>query len=573
VSTLVLGPLLRYVSRTSATVWVETDRRCVARVELVEEGTGATLAHRTPTFGVLGHHYALAVVEGLEPGRAYRYSVHLDEERAWPPAGSRHPSSVIRTLGDAQPLRIAFGSCRQSGLEGPQQPRGAAAGRGQDALVAYAERMLRAPERRADALLLLGDQLYADETTPQLRRFIRERRDPDRSPGRRTEGFDQTFPAVLDFEDYTYLYRVAWQQPAVRWLLSTVPTAMIFDDHDIHDDWNTSEAWVEQMRTLPWWHDRIVGGLMSYWIYQHLGNLTPEDLAADQVWAEVRAVDDGGPVLTAYAEQADREPGAHGTRWSFRRDLGRIRLVVIDSRCGRLLSGGRRDMLDPAEWEWLDAQLTGDVDHLLLGTSLPYALPRAIHDLEAWNEAVCAGAWGRAAARLGERIRQSADLEHWAAFRGSFERLAGMIAAVGAGERGAAPASIVLLSGDVHHAYLAELDFPPERGVVSRAYQAVCSPLRNELQPSVRRVNQAMIGRAGRWAGRLLAAGAQVPPPPIDWRVTRGPLYDNQIATVNLDGRDATLRVERAVTRDGRAVLETVLEQPLTAPTPALDPR
>ena len=27
------------------------------------------------------------------------------------------------------------------------------------------------------------------------------------------------------------------------------------------------------MRSKPWWEERIVGAFMSYWIYQHLGNL------------------------------------------------------------------------------------------------------------------------------------------------------------------------------------------------------------------------------------------------------------------------------------------------------------
>ncbi|HKF00033.1 MAG TPA: alkaline phosphatase D family protein [Actinomycetes bacterium] len=544
-SNLVLGPLLRYVGRTCATVWLEADRPGVARVELVEEGSGAVVAARSPTFHVLGHHYALVVVEGLEPGRTYRYGVDLGAGRVWPPPGSGFPPSVIHTLGGDHALRIAFGSCRQSDPQAPgedPQAIGPAGRRGQDALVACAQRLLDQPTaRRPDALLLLGDQLYADEAAAS---------------------------AATSFEGFTRLYRVAWQQPAVRWLLSTVPTAMIFDDHDIQDDWNTSQSWVEHIRAQPWWHGRIVGGLMSYWLYQHLGNLAPEDLRADQVWAELRAARDGGPALAAYAERADQEPGAQGTRWSFRRDFGRVRLVVVDSRCGRLLAGGRRDMLHPAEWSWLDAQLRGDVDHLLLGTSLPYLLPRAIHDLEAWNEAVCAGAWGRVAARLGERVRQGLDLEHWAAFRGSFERLAGLIAAVGAGERGAPPASIVLLSGDVHHAYLAEADFPPARGVTSRVFQAVCSPLHNRLQPSLQRVNRLATGRPGRWLGRLLAAGAHLPPPPVDWRVTHGPFYDNQIATLTLDGPAATLRLERAVARDGQPALETVLEQPLTSPAP-----
>ena len=45
---------------------------------------------------------------------------------------------------------------------------------------------------------------------------------------------------VADFEEYTRLYRESWSDPDIRWLLSTVPSTMIFDDHDVHDDWNIS---------------------------------------------------------------------------------------------------------------------------------------------------------------------------------------------------------------------------------------------------------------------------------------------------------------------------------------------
>ena len=67
----------------------------------------------------------------------------------------------------------------------------------------------------------------------------------------------------------------------IRWLLSTVSTAMIFDDHDVHDDWNTSEAWLEEIRETDWWDEHIVAGLMSYWIYQHVGNLSPDEQDED----------------------------------------------------------------------------------------------------------------------------------------------------------------------------------------------------------------------------------------------------------------------------------------------------
>jgi hypothetical protein len=90
----------------------------------------------------------------------------------------------------------------------------------------------------------------------------------------------------------------------------------------------------------------------------------------------------------------------------------------------------------------------------LIATSVPLLLAPGLHWLEAWSEAVCAGAWGERFASTGEHLRQRLDLEHWAALEGSFTRLVDLIGAVAAGQRGPAPASIGVLSGDVHHAYL-----------------------------------------------------------------------------------------------------------------------
>ena len=64
---------------------------------------------------------------------------------------------------------------------------------------------------------------------------------------------------------------------------------MIFDDHDVHDDWNISEAWVREMRATSWWDERITGAFMSYWIYQHIGNLAPPELAEERLLAEISA--------------------------------------------------------------------------------------------------------------------------------------------------------------------------------------------------------------------------------------------------------------------------------------------
>ena len=123
---------------------------------------------------------------------------------------------------------------------------------------------------------------------------------------------------------------------------------MIFDDHEVADDWNISEAWVEETRNHPWWNDQISGSHVSYWIYQHLGNLSPKELAENDLFERVKTAEDAGPVLREYAYRAHRESA--GTRWSFYRDFGGARLVMIDSRGGRVLERGQRSMVDAEEW-------------------------------------------------------------------------------------------------------------------------------------------------------------------------------------------------------------------------------
>jgi hypothetical protein len=519
VPSLLLGPVLRHVARETATVWVEVDAPCVVEV----------LGHREPTFRVAGHHYALVCVRGLAPGSTTPYEVLLDGAPVWPPPDSTHPPSVIRTYDPARAVRISFGSCRYATSEASDHDGG---GYGGDALDALARALPDRPaEQWPDLLVMLGDQVYADEPTQATRRRIVERRGPGTAPPGQ----------VADFEEYTWLYAESWTDPEVRWLMSTVPSAMIFDDHDVHDDWNTSRSWRSEIQATSWWADRITGGLMSYWIYQHLGNLSPDELDEDKTYADVRAAEDGEAVLRAFARAADAEAdGAKGARWSHWRDLGPTRLVVIDSRCGRLLDTGERAMLGAAEREWIERRLDGEYDHLLLGTSLPWLMPPALHAVEAWNERMCEHRrpWR---ARLGERMRRGADLEHWPAFHDSFRWLAGLIGDVGRGA--GAPATICVLSGDVHHSYLCEATYPD--AVTSRVYQVTCSPIHNKVPGYMRLAFRlSWSGVAERVARLVLGRLARVPHPPLSWRRLAGPVFGNVLGSLVLEGRQARLLVE-----------------------------
>jgi hypothetical protein len=543
---LVLGPLLRYVGETEAVIWVETDERCEVEI----------LGARERTFRVGGHHYALVHCEGLRSGAWHEYDVRLDGELVWPVAGD-FPPSAFHTYPKETPLEVAFGSCR---VAAPQEPPYSLTkdqderGREIDALHTLALRMRDQPrEQWPDVLLMIGDQVYADEVSPETLAFIKSRRDVSQPPGEQ----------VLDFDEYARLYRESWSEPGIRWLLSTVSTMMVFDDHDVHDDWNISQSWAQQARRREWWREHIVGALASYWVYQHIGNLAPRHHADNELLKRVTAAPDAWPILAEFARAADRS--TDGARWSYYRDLGSTRLVVIDSRAGRVLEEGRRSMLDKDEWDWVEQHFEGDFDHLLVATSLPWLLGGSMHYAEAWSEAVAGGAWGSALAKVGERIRRAADLEHWPAFHESFERLAELIRSVAAGERGRAPASVVVLSGDVHHAYLFEVAFRRGSGVRSPVFQAVCSPYRNPLGKRARQAIKVGLSRPARVVARAVAASAGVKDPPVRWRaVGDGPWFDNQVATLRIDGRAIELRLEKAVPIDSdSARLERVLARRL----------
>ena len=299
---LLVGPLLRYVGVDSATIWVETSRRAC-----VEVRAGPAVASQM-TFQVARPRLRPRRIArpGRRGGHAVRGPVRWRAglaERSFAVSAQRHPHDR-----PDRPLRFIFGSCRAPD-DGPRPT--IRLGSGDDVLGAFARRIdgQEPIDEWPDALLLLGDQVYADETSPETQAFIRAA--ARRPRGRRT-------CEVADFEEYTRLYAEAWTDPDVRWLLSTVPSSMIFDDHDVLDDWNTSRSWRDEMRPTAWWQERIIGALMSYWIYQHLGNLSPDELAANELLpAGRRARRRRRDRLRDFARTADREAdGGPGILWS-----------------------------------------------------------------------------------------------------------------------------------------------------------------------------------------------------------------------------------------------------------------
>lgn len=553
--TLILGPMLRHVTATSATIWMETDSRCTVSV----------LDTEAATFCVSGHHYALVIVRHLEPGSATEYEVALDGERCWPPNDSTLPPSRIRTPGPSAPVRIVFGSCRTAAPHGAPWSLELALdsrGRGVDALYTYALEMIGTPVEQWPALaVFLGDQIYADDSSPKTRvRIAEERALSPSNP-------DDTLPPELvgGFEEFTWLYHESWSPPIERWFFANVPTVMIFDDHEMIDDWNISAAWVTKIRRQRWWQDHVVGGLMTYWLYQHLGNLSPDTIAEEGLLAKIAEVDDGEEILCEWAMQTEEfTPVAGGYRFNFVRDIGRVRLVMIDARNGRVLEPGRRQIVDDDEWRWVLDACTVDVDHLLIASSLPVFVPGGLHDLQVWSEALCDGAWGTPGRKFGEWLRVKADLEDWPAFLLSFEAFVAMLRALGRASRTDAPATISILSGDIHFAYAAEIIFP-DTAMASKVHQLVNSPIRNALTPPERTAMKLGTSRFATGLGRLLRRSVHRRRTSLQWKMDRGPVFANCLGTITFDGRQAKLLVQQTRPYDdqGVAAFETAIDADL----------
>lgn len=540
---LVLGPMLRHVSETSATIWVETLGACTVSV----------LSHHARTFAVRGRHYALVVIDGLDAASSVEYDVEIDGRRVWPEPGSSLPPSVIRTVAPGLPVSVLAGSCRAAAPHEPPYTLELARddrGRGVDTLWAHARRMIREdPSEWPDLLLLVGDQIYADDSSPNTERRIEQFR-PDDS--------DLPTDIVATFEEYCWLYAEAWRPELERWLFSVLPSVMIFDDHDMIDDWNISDTWVRDISAQPWWRDHAIGGIMSYWIYQHLGNQSPAEIEADGLLAELLAVEDGSEILERWAEHADaRTPDEGGYRFSYTRTIDDLTIVVIDGRNGRLLTPGHRRMVAESEWTWIREQALdrpAPGGHLVLATTLPVFLADGLHDLQVWSELVCDGRWGKWFVKRGEQVRRALDLEDWSAFGASYGLFVDLVRDLVASDT--APDTVIVVSGDIHFSYTAEVPLGSSR---TRVHQVVSSPIRNALIPHERGAMRTTLTPVGKRIGgalRWLARGPRTAP---HIELTSGPYFANNMCELHYDASAVEVTVEHCTAEDdGGITLEEV---------------
>ena len=332
---VVAGPILRRVSPTEVAVWLATiDAPGPLVVEVRDAaGGGAVLGSAiavTLQFGTgLYIHFArVPPTSGTYPtGKLLTYDYEMGLVRLADLAKNEgltygnHPLPTFLIQPPSSPLRLLAASCRK--LHGPSTPSGSPE---YDALH-IADDIIRDTvndtSARPHLLVLSGDQIYADgvafellpvleaigkllvgttlEVVPGLRAdAVGGARSETTKAFRTATGFTTNEGGchLTRFSDFAAMYCVAWKDhrsyaPAltktsgevvehlkaslaavrmVRRVLANVSTAMIFDDHEITDDWYFDQIWKDAVLRLPAGKRIIANGLAAYAAFQAWGN-------------------------------------------------------------------------------------------------------------------------------------------------------------------------------------------------------------------------------------------------------------------------------------------------------------
>lgn len=247
--------------------------------------------------------------------------------------------------------------------------------------------------------------------------------------------------------------------PAVRRLFAHLPTAMMFDDHDITDDWNLSREWEEVAYGHPFSRRVIGNALVGYLVNQGWGN----------------APDAFGPALMQQVQDGLHAPGCavHDELISQLLAFGRWHytwptqppLVVMDSRTHRWRSeSAARKPSGLMDWEALtDLQQTlKGLPAVLLVSSAPIFGVKLIEAIQ------------RAFTWAGQPLM--VDAENWMAHPGAGHAMLNVF------RHPKTPQHVVVLSGDVHYSFVYDVEL---RGQVRGPdiWQICSSGLRNTFPP------------------------------------------------------------------------------------------
>jgi hypothetical protein len=258
---------------------------------------------------------------------------------------------------------------------------------------------------------------------------------------------------------------------SVQRVMAHLPCAMMFDDHDITDDWNLSAAWEQAAYGHPF-SKRILGNaLIGYLLCQGWGN-APEHFA---------------DALIQRVQAALQQPGTAGhdelieqliqfDHWHYQWPTTPA-LVVLDTRTHRWRS--ERNLNAPSglmDWEALtDLQQTllGKEAVILVSPAPMFGvkLIEVIQQLFTW---------------AGRPLM--VDAENWMAHRGAANVLLNLF------RHSKTPQHFIILSGDVHYSFAYQVQLRGRQGGPD-IWQITSSGIKNEFPARLLDV----LDRLNRW--------------------------------------------------------------------------
>jgi hypothetical protein len=511
-SAVFAGPMLRRCEPKQVTVWVATttDVQLDATVRPVgtAEWTGHTATfHRIKVFAGLWVHLLRVVPDkGTFPtGKLLEYSLGVvdssgDTEHASFAAivaaeklaygAFTLPTFYLQASGAK--LNALYGSCRKVHDEKGDEADALSYG---DSLVANNVSEL---STRPAVLCLGGDQIYADDIHSQVFEIVRalattlEKAQPEQLPGglsapgkdqrqdfmEKSASFTSDYASnhLITFAEYVAMYGVAFNVrhwpggalpkevegfrkglPAVRRLLANTPTYMIFDDHDVTDDWNFSIDWIDTVKKSTIGSRVIANALAAFWLFQGWGN----DPTTDNGFVP-KFIDALDKRLTAPDELA-MLMGVRGTlnAWEFFTPTVPP-IYFLDTRTQRgYLDGFKRSRSGPPAYlkspdAWMNTLKQLKAIIKAYGRSVPLVLvaPAPIFGYETIDSKQ---------AKVSKVVGPyKYDLEGWAANQGHLYLFLLMCG----------DADVVVLSGDVHYAFTSTAAFSVFDGDYIRFAQA-----------------------------------------------------------------------------------------------------
>lgn len=281
--------------------------------------------------------------------------------------------------------------------------------------------------------------------------------------------------------------------PGAARVLAHLPTLMIFDDHDITDDWNLSAQWELTAYGHPF-SKRIIGNaLLAYMLCQGWGNDPAaftellDQAAALSTTAEADNYLDSG----ALDRLIDRLIGFN--RWQYVLPTTPA-LVVLDTRTRRWRS--EVDLKRPSgllDWEALSELQQELLDHpsAIIVSPAPVFGVKLIETVQ------------RIFSAFGHPLL--VDAENWMAHQGAAQVILNIF------RHSRTPGSYVILSGDVHYSFVYEVLIRHRQGG-PKIWQITSSGIKNEFPRGLLEV----FDRLNRWL--------YSPRSPLNWFTKRRPM-------------------------------------------------